>query len=135
MHVAQNWLHLEKHPPFLQFSWKLFDFFWWKIWQIVFFFLWSSCSFWEDTFFARMRHLKMNGLFKRQFFDNNWEVSAIVGFSWSSKALTRSILLNASGRIHCANGKIHELVFTLVLHWVVQLSYITYLLTWKFVKR
>ena len=60
--------------------------------------------------------------------DNNWEVQAIVGFSWSSKALTRSILLNASGRIHCANGKIHELVFTLVLHWVVLLSYIlTYL--------
>ena len=61
------------------------------------------------------------------FLDNNWEDPSIVGFSWSSKALTRSILLNASGRIHCANGKIHELVFTLVLHWVVLLSYITYL--------
>ena len=49
---------------------------------------------------------------------------AAAGLSTEQRSSLRSILLNASGRIHCANGKIHELVFTLVLHWVVLLSYI-----------
>ena len=39
---------------------------------------------------------------------------AAAGLSTEQRSSLRSILLNASGRIHCANGKIHELVFTLL---------------------
>ena len=57
MHVTQNWPNLEKRPPFLQFSSKLSEFFLVKdltnrlLFPLI-------VSFWEHTFFARMRRLK-----------------------------------------------------------------------------
>ena len=54
--VLQNWRNLENCRPFPQFSSKLFDFFWWKIWQIKFFL--QAQRFWDRTFFTRMQCLK-----------------------------------------------------------------------------
>ena len=57
MHVKQNWPNLEKHPPFLQLSSKLSEFFLVKdltnrLFLVLF------VSLWEHAFFARMQCLK-----------------------------------------------------------------------------
>jgi hypothetical protein len=36
-HVAQNWLNIEKRPPFLQLSLKLSEIFWVKAFGSIFF--------------------------------------------------------------------------------------------------
>jgi hypothetical protein len=49
MHLAQNWPNLEKRPPFLQFSSKLSEFFFWEeVTKRLLFPLINS--FWEHTF-------------------------------------------------------------------------------------
>ena len=64
VHMAQNWLSLEKPPPFLQFSSKISDFFLVKdLTNRLLFHL--IVSFWEHTFLARMWCLK-----------NRWPLSA-----------------------------------------------------------
>ena len=65
MHVTQNLPNLEKCPPFLQFSSKLSEFFfWWKIWQIVFFFF-CSLAFESILFWLGCDDWKMDDLFQR----------------------------------------------------------------------
>ena len=64
MHVAQKWPNLEKHPPFLQFLWKLSEFFWWKILQIVFFFL-CSLAYGSILFLLWFKVWKMDDLIQR----------------------------------------------------------------------
>ena len=76
MHVVQNWPNLEKHRPFLQFSSKLSDFFWWKIWQIVFFFL-CSLAFGSILFWLGYDAWKMDDLFQRPL----GPISIILNFS------------------------------------------------------
>jgi hypothetical protein len=57
VHGTQNWPNLEKRLPFLQFSSKLSEFFLMKDLTIPLLFS-LIVSFWEHTFFARMRRLK-----------------------------------------------------------------------------
>ena len=65
MHVKQNWPNLEKRPPFLQFSSKLSEFFfWWKISQIVSF-LFCSLAYGSMLFLLGCDAWKMEDLFQR----------------------------------------------------------------------
>ena len=86
MHVAQNWPKLGKRPPFLQFSSKLSDFFyWWKIWQIEFFFIWSAfgslffwLGCWHQTAFTKKINLRS--------FHQNWRNTSHIRTRWIESA-------------------------------------------------
>ena len=94
MHVTQNWPNLEKRPPFLQFSSKLSDFFLVKdlINRLL---LPLFVSFWEHSFFARMRCLKNGWPFSAPssvYFYHPQLFKKIFGESWNHLAFTKNNL-------------------------------------------
>ena len=96
MHVTQNWTNLVFRPPVLQLSSKLSDFFffWWKISQIVFFFL-CSLAFGCILFLLRCDIWKMDDLFQRPLGTVlRFEVKvAVWDFNWMFQKLPKLVLI------------------------------------------